>query len=308
MPNLAVEVRGLRKSYGENHAVRGIDLAIAEGEIFGLLGPNGAGKTTTIEILEGIRARSGGEARVLGLDPSRQAAALKDRIGVCLQATNLPDRLRVGEAMRLFARLYSRSADAGALLEKVGLGGKKNDFYRTLSGGQKQRLAIALALINKPSLVFFDEPTTGLDPQVRREIHALIEELRADGCTVLLTTHYIEEAERLCGRVAIMDGGRIAVEGSPRDIQERTLGKALVEARFGAPVPAEAVFPAAFSCERRDGGRELSLRTHDAGACVSELVRWADARGTRLEDVAVRRASLEDAFIALTGRALPQEG
>ncbi len=307
MPNLAVEVHGLRKSYGENHAVKGIDLTIAEGEIFGLLGPNGAGKTTTIEILEGIRARSGGEARVLGLDPTRQAAVLKDRIGVCLQATNLPDRIRVGEAMRLFARLYSQAADIDPLLERVDLLGKKQAFYRTLSGGQKQRLAIALALINRPRLVFFDEPTTGLDPQVRREIHTLIGELRAENCTVLLTTHYIEEAERLCGRVAIMDGGRIAAEGSPREIQERTMGKALVEARFGAPVPEGFAFPAAFSCERREGGRELSLRTDDAGACVTELVRWADAQGTRLEDVAVRRASLEDAFIELTGRTLTPE-
>ena len=308
MPKLAVEVRGLQKSYGENHAVRGIDLAIAEGEIFGLLGPNGAGKTTTIEILEGIRARSGGEALVLGLDPTCQANALKDRIGVCLQNTNLPDRIRVGEAMRLFARLYSQSADIDPLLERVDLASKKNAFYRTLSGGQKQRLAIALALINKPRLIFFDEPTTGLDPQVRREIHALIEELRADACTVLLTTHYIEEAERLCGRVAIMTDGRIAAEGRPREIQERTLGKALVEVRFSAPVPEAVTFPAAFSCERRRDGRELSLRTNDPGTCVSELVRWADAQSTPLEDVTVRRASLEDAFIALTGRALPQEG
>ncbi len=308
MPNLAVEVRGLQKSYGENHAVKGIDLAIPEGEIFGLLGPNGAGKTTTIEILEGIRARSGGDALVLGLDPTRQAAALKDRIGVCLQHTNLPDRIRVGEAMRLFSRLYSRSADTDQLLARVDLAGKKHAFYRTLSGGQKQRLAIALALVNRPRLVFFDEPTTGLDPAVRREIHTLIGELRADHCTVLLTTHYIEEAERLCGRVAIMTEGRVAAEGSPREIQEQTLGKALVEARFAAPVPEDTAFPAAGSCERADGGRALILRTNDAGACVSELVRWADAHGTRLEDVAVRRASLEDAFIALTGRRLPEEG
>ncbi len=308
MPKLAVEVRRLEKSYGQNHAVRGIDLAIAEGEIFGLLGPNGAGKTTTIEILEGIRARSGGEAVVLGLDPTGQASALKDRIGVCLQNTNLPDRIRVGEAMRLFARLYSKSAEIDTLLERMGLADKKNEFYRTLSGGQKQRLAIALALINQPRLIFFDEPTTGLDPQVRREIHALIEELRADGCTVLLTTHYIEEAERLCGRVAIMHEGRIAAAGSPREIQERTLGKALVEVRFGVPVPLAVTFPAAFACERREHGRELSLRTNDAGACVSELVRWADAQATRLEDVVVRQASLEDAFIQLTGRPLPQEG
>ena len=308
MSKLAIEVRGLRKSYGQSVAVDGIDLSVAEGEIFGLLGPNGAGKTSTIEILEGIRARSGGDARVLGLDPTSQSAALKDRIGVCLQSTNLPDRIRVGEAMRLFSRLYSKGTDPDRLLERVDLADKKHAFYRTLSGGQKQRLAIALALINAPSLVFFDEPTTGLDPQVRREIHALIGELRGENCTVLLTTHYIEEAERLCGRVAIMDRGRIVAEGSPREIQERTLGRALVEARLSAPAPADAAFPAAFSVERREGERELLLRTNEPGECVAQLVRWCDGHGMRLDDVSVRRASLEDAFIALTGHTLPDAG
>ena len=308
MSKLAIEVRGLRKSYGGNVAVDGIDLSVAEGEIFGLLGPNGAGKTSTVEILEGLRARSGGEARVLGLDPTSQSAALKDRIGVCLQATNLPDRIRVGEAMRLFSRLYSQGTNPDRLLERVDLADKKHAFYRTLSGGQKQRLAIALALINAPSLVFFDEPTTGLDPRVRREIHALIGELRAENRTVLLTTHYIEEAERLCGRVAIMDRGRIVAEGSPREIQERTLGKALVEARLSATAPADAAFPAAFSLERRDDGRELLLRTNEPGECVAQLVRWCDGHGLRLDDLNVRRASLEDAFIALTGHAMPDAG
>ena len=306
MSDLAIEVRGLRKSYGQHVAVDGIDLAVAEGEIFGLLGPNGAGKTSTIEILEGIRARSGGEARVLGLDPTSQSAALKDRIGVCLQSTNLPDRIRVGEAMRLFSRLYSKGTSPDRLLERVDLADKKQAFYRTLSGGQKQRLAIALALINAPSLVFFDEPTTGLDPQVRREIHTLIGELRAEKCTVLLTTHYIEEAERLCGRVAIMDHGRVVAEGTPREIQERTLGKALVEVRLSAPAPADAAFPAAFSTERVADGRELRLRTNDPGDCVAQVVRWSDGHGLRLDDIAVRRASLEDAFISLTGQRLPE--
>ncbi len=307
MSKLAIEVRGLRKSYGTNVAVDGIDLSVAEGEVFGLLGPNGAGKTSTIEILEGIRARSGGEALVLGLDPTGQSAALKDRIGVCLQDTNLPASIRVGEALRLFSRLYSRVTDADKLLARVDLADKKNAFYRTLSGGQKQRLAIALALINAPSLVFFDEPTTGLDPQVRREIHTLIGELRAENCTVLLTTHYIEEAERLCGRVAIMDRGRIVAQGTPREIQENTLGKALVEVRLGEPGPAaETAFPAAFSVERREDGRALSLRTNDPGECVAQLVRWCDTHSLRLVDIAVRRASLEDAFIALTGRSMPE--
>ena len=306
MSKLAIEVRGLRKSYGAHVAVDGIDLAVPEGEVFGLLGPNGAGKTSTIEILEGIRARSGGDARVLGLDPTSQSATLKDRIGVCLQDTNLPGSIRVGEAMRLFSRLYSTGTSPDELLARVDLADKKNAFYRTLSGGQKQRLAIALALINAPSLVFFDEPTTGLDPQVRREIHALIGQLRAERRTVLLTTHYIEEAERLCGRVAIMDRGRIVAQGTPREIQEQTLGKALVEARLDAPAPAaETAFPAAFSVERRDDGRELVLRTNDPGECVTQVVRWCDGHGLRLADIAVRRASLEDAFIALTGHALP---
>ncbi len=306
MSSLAIEVHGLRKTYGQNVAVDGIDISVAPGEIFGLLGPNGAGKTSTVEILEGIRARSGGEARVLGLDPTSQSAALKDRIGVCLQSTNLPDNIRVGEAMRLFSRLYSRGTSPDRLLERVDLADKKHAFYRTLSGGQKQRLAIALALINAPSLVFFDEPTTGLDPQVRREIHTLIGELRAENCTVLLTTHYIEEAERLCGRVAIMDRGRIVSEGTPRQIQERTLGKAFVEVRFSAPAPADAAFPAAFSLERDDEGRVLRLRTNDPGECVAQVVRWSDAHGLHLDDIAVRRASLEDAFIALIGRPLPK--
>ena len=306
MPEPAVAVKGLRKSYGASVAVDGIDLSIEEGEIFGLLGPNGAGKTTTIEILEGIRARSGGDARVLGLDPTRQAAELKDRIGVCLQLTNLPDKIRVGEAMQLFAQLYSQHADLDRLLDRVDLTAKKKAFYGTLSGGQKQRLAIALALINRPRLVFFDEPTSGLDPQVRREIHALIAQLREEHCTVLLTTHYIEEAERLCGRVAIMDHGKLCAEGTPREIQEQTLGRALVEVRLSAPAPAETSFPGAFSCERLAEGRELHLRTNDPGECVAQLVRWADAAGLRLEDIAVRRASLEDAFIALTGRRLPE--
>ena len=305
MSKLAIQVRGLRKAYGSNIAVDGIDLSVTEGEVFGLLGPNGAGKTSTIEILEGIRARSGGDALVLGLDPTRQSVALKDRIGVCLQDTNLPSNIRVGEAMRLFSRLYSRVADPDKLLARVDLADKKNAFYRTLSGGQKQRLAIALALVNAPSLVFFDEPTTGLDPQVRREIHTLIGELRAENCTVLLTTHYIEEAGRLCGRVAIMDRGRIVAQGTPRAIQEETLGKALVEVRLSEPASSDATaFPVAFSVERRDGGRELLLRTNEPGECVAQIVRWCDGNGLRLADINVRRASLEDAFIALTGHLL----
>src|SRR5690349_15516375 len=190
-----IEVSGLHKAYGDLEAVRGIDFEVGEGEIFGLLGPNGAGKTTTVEILEGLRARSQGQVKVLGFDPEVSKQSLKDRIGVCLQATNLPDKLRVHEALEWFAAFYSRQADCNKLLQRLQLWDKRNEFYSKLSGGQKQRVALALALVSDPSLVFLDEPTTGLDPQVRLEIHTLIEELRAAKCTILLTTHYIEEAE-----------------------------------------------------------------------------------------------------------------
>src|SRR5690242_10961036 len=191
-----IQVAGLHKSYGDFEAVRGIDFEVAEGEIFGLLGPNGAGKTTTVEILEGLRTRSQGQVSVLGYDPEISKRSLKDRIGVCLQATNLPDKLRVHEALEWFAAFYTKQADCARLLERLQLSDKRNEFYSKLSGGQKQRVALALALVNEPALIFFDEPTTGLDAQVRLEIHGLIQELRQNRCTILLTTHYIEEAER----------------------------------------------------------------------------------------------------------------
>src|SRR5205807_6717998 len=208
MDGYAIYVRGLKKAYNGFDAVKGIDFDVRVGEVFGLLGPNGAGKTTTIEILEGLRPRSAGEVRVLEFDPDRQKKQLKDRIGACLQATNLPDKITVREALDFFGSLYSRKADADVLLKRLQLDEKKDAGYATLSGGQKQRLALALALINDPQMLFLDEPTTGLDPQVRLEIRDLIGELRAEKRTILLTTHYIEEAERLCDRVAIIDAGR----------------------------------------------------------------------------------------------------
>src|SRR5229473_4720093 len=200
--NAVISVQSLRKSYDKVEAVKGVDFQVQKGEVFGLLGPNGAGKTSTVEILEGLRPRSGGNATVLGFDPERQKQQLKDRIGVCLQATNLPARIRVQEALDLFGSFYSRSVSSEKLLHRLQLWEKHSAFYETLSGGQKQRLALALALVNDPQLLFLDEPTTGLDPQIRLEIHRLIQELREARCTVLITTHYIEEAERLCDRVA----------------------------------------------------------------------------------------------------------
>src|SRR6202521_5216142 len=232
----AIHVRGLRKSYGAFEAVKGIDFEVRPGEVFGLLGPNGAGKTTTVEILEGLRPRSAGDVTVLDFDPDRQKQKLKDRIGVCLQATNLPDKITVHEALKLFGAFYTRTVDGEALLKRLQLWEKRDAGYATLSGGQKQRLAIALALINDPQLLFLDEPTTGLDPQVRLEIRDLIQELRAEKRTILMTTHYIEEAERLCDRVAILDAGQIIAIGTPRELQERSANQSSIEIKLVQPL------------------------------------------------------------------------
>jgi ABC-2 type transport system ATP-binding protein len=224
-----IEVAGLKKSYGALEAVKGIDFEVCPGEVFGLLGPNGAGKTTTVEILEGLRTRSGGRVSVLGCDPEVQTRQLKDRVGVCLQSNNLQEKMKVREAMELFSALYTRTVDSTQLLKRLQLWEKREAQYSTLSGGQKQRLALALALLNDPQVLFLDEPSAGLDPQARLEIHVLVEDLRAEKRTILLTTHYIEEAEKLCDRVAIVDEGRIIALGTPREIQERTLANSTIE-------------------------------------------------------------------------------
>src|ERR1700685_4232141 len=229
MSEPAISVRELRKAYGPVEAVRGLDFEIQTGEVFGLLGPNGAGKTTTVEILEGLRPRSGGQVSVLGFDPEKQKQQLKDRIGVCLQATNLPDKIRVREALHVFSSFYSRNVDANQILKRLQLEDKRDAFYSTLSGGQKQRLAIALGLINDPALLFLDEPTTGLDPQARLEIRGLLSELRSEKRTIVMTTHYIEEAERLCDRVAIVDSGKVVAIGTPKELMARSANKSSVE-------------------------------------------------------------------------------
>ncbi|HYL36680.1 MAG TPA: ABC transporter ATP-binding protein [Bryobacteraceae bacterium] len=300
-----ISVRGLRKSYGTVEAVRGISFEVHAGEVFGLLGPNGAGKTTTVEILEGLRPRSGGEARVLGYDPGLETREIKDRIGVCLQATNLPDKIKVHEALSLFAALYSRAVDTDKLLDRLQLADKRNQYYSKLSGGQKQRVALALALVNDPQLLFLDEPTSGLDPQVRLEIHGLIEELRGAKRSILLTTHYIEEAERLCDRVAIIDEGAIIDIGTPREIQQRTLVQSRIEIECQQPMPEQLpVFLLSEKVAFSAGRTGLVVHSAQPARMIVELVKWIDQQGIALADIHLKRPTLEDVFIELTGKRL----
>jgi ABC-2 type transport system ATP-binding protein len=229
---------------------------------------------------------------------------LKDRIGVCLQATNLPEKVRVYEALEWFAAFYSKRTNCERLLERLQLTEKRNEFYSKLSGGQKQRVALALALVNEPQLIFLDEPTTGLDPQVRLQIHTLIQELR-QGSTILLTTHYIEEAERLCDRVAIIDQGKIIAIGTPREIQQQTLGQSRIEVVTEQPIPQD--IPQFEDAEKHvvsDDRKLLAIYSARPARTVAGLVKWIDQQGLGLEDIHLKRPTLEDAFIELTGRRL----
>src|SRR5207248_8422334 len=235
MGNAMLQVEDLVKHYGDVQAVRGVSFSVDEGEVFGLLGPNGAGKTTTVEILEGLRNPDGGRVRVCGFDPQVSPNELKHEIGAALQSTSLPDKLRVLEALRLFASFYKQRRDPEDLLKRFGLEEKRNAYYSKLSGGQKQRLALAMALVNNPRVLFFDEPTAGLDPQVRREIYDIIDELRREKKPIVMTTHYIDEAERLCDRVAIVDHGKVIALGTPRELKARSGDKTRIEVRLAKP-------------------------------------------------------------------------
>jgi ABC-2 type transport system ATP-binding protein len=301
-----ISVRGLTKSYGPLEAVRGLDFEVLKGQVFGLLGPNGAGKTTTVEILEGLRPRTSGEVSVLGFDPAVNVKEIKNRIGVCLQATNLPEKITVREALQVFSSFYTRTTNPNKLLQRLQLWEKRDAFYGQLSGGQKQRVALALAMVNEPQLLFLDEPTTGLDPQVRHEIHGLIEELKAQHCTILLTTHYIEEAEKLCDQVAIVDQGKIIASGTPREIQAQTLGQSVIDLHLGAPLPPGEI-PASLAGEKLIFGedrRTLNVSSARPSKTLVELVKWIDQQGIELLDIQLKRPTLEDVFIELTGKKL----
>src|SRR5579863_6272671 len=304
MANPILQVENLVKSYGDVHAVRGVSFSVEEGEVFGLLGPNGAGKTSTVEILEGLRDLDSGRVSVCGLDPQRDSQALKHEIGAALQSTALPDALPILEALRLFAGFYKRRRNPEDLLKRFGLEEKRNTFYSQLSGGQKQRLALPIALINDPKVVFLDEPTAGLDPQVRREIYAVIEELRRDNKTIVLTTHYIEEAERLCDRVAIVDHGKVIVQGTPRELKQASAGKTRIEVRLAREDSRETLskLEGVTDCLALNGG--YALHCQRPPQAIVSLVKHLEAQGNELVSLEIATPSLEDVFIELTGRRL----
>ena len=304
VPDPVIRVRGLTKRYGDIDAVAGIDFHVARGEIFGLLGPNGAGKTTTVEILEGLRAPDGGEVEVLGVDVRQHADALKPRIGVSLQTAALYPKLTVTEVIDLFGSFYPSSRPTAELIDALELGERRDAQTKVLSGGQRQRLAVALALVNDPELVFLDEPTTGLDPAARRSLWDLIRGLQDAGRSVLLTTHYMEEAEILCDRLAIMDHGRILELGTVDELISKRFHERAV--RFDRVETLDAAelerLPAVVSIAVDDD--EMLLYTADVGATIGALLALADARGVDLQNLAIRRPTLEDVFLDLTGRAL----
>jgi ABC-2 type transport system ATP-binding protein len=299
-----IRVRGLTKRYGEVQAVAGIDFDVAKGEIFGLLGPNGAGKTTTVEILEGLRKPDGGDVSVLGVDVMRDADAIKPRIGVSLQTAAMYPKLTVTELVDLFRSFYPRARSTQEIIDVLELGERRNARSQDLSGGQRQRLAVALSLVNDPELVFLDEPTTGLDPAARRSLWDIVEGLKADGRSVLLTTHYMEEAEILCDRLAIMDHGRILEMGTVEELvskhfQERTVRFDRLE---GLSHDELSALPAVSSV--KEDAEEVLIYTRDPGPTIGGLLELADGRGLEPQNLGIRRATLEDVFLDLTGRAL----
>jgi ABC-2 type transport system ATP-binding protein len=304
MPPAIIQVENLIKNYGDVQAVRGVSFTVEQGEVFGLLGPNGAGKTSTVEILEGLRSPDSGRVSVCGLDPQKNPEALKHEIGAALQSTSLPDKLRVAEALQLFGSFYKRHRSPEELLKRFGLEEKRNTFYSQLSGGQKQRLALAMALLNDPKVLFFDEPTSGLDPQVRREIYDIITELRTEKKTIVMTTHYIEEAERLCDRVAIVDHGQVIALGTPRELKERSGDKTRLEVRLARTEPQETLKTLDGVDECRILGESYILQCQRPPQAIVSLVKYLEAQNNELVSLEIASPSLEDVFIELTGRRL----
>jgi len=314
MGDNAIRVANLRKQFpgrdGPVHAVNGLDLEVKIGECFGLLGPNGAGKTTTVEILEGLNTPTSGDVEVLGRRWESQASEIRERIGVTLQETRFPEKSTLRELVGMFRAFYREGLEVEAVLARVSLESKANTYVEQLSGGQQQRLAVAVALVGDPELLFLDEPTTGLDPQSRRQLWDVIIDLRSRGRTTVLTTHYMDEAERLCDRVAIIDQGRVIALGSPADLISRLGGEHIVEfALMGEEPPTD---PGLFSklasvLDSRAEGDGFALTVGAPHRAIPALLEYLDTEGRPLARLTTRQVSLEDVFVALTGRHLREE-
>jgi ABC-2 type transport system ATP-binding protein len=302
--DLAISCSGLRKHYPDVKAVDGLDLSVTRGECFGLLGPNGAGKTTTIEILEGLTPMDSGDVELLGMTWRKDGRELRERIGISLQETQLAEKLTVLETLRLFRSFYRNGPDPESLLRDLSLDEKAHSRVGKLSGGQKQRLAVACALVGDPDILFLDEPTTGLDPQSRLQLWEVVTRFRAKGGTVLLTTHYMEEAQRLCDNIAIIDHGHLIALGTPKDLIAKLDAPNIIEFTSEPPLDAERLgrLATCHGCTRRGDGWQL--RVDSLASAVPELLRMVEENGSKLKTLTTHEASLEDLFVALTGREL----
>ncbi len=304
MSTPALRIRGLRKAFPKVLAVDGVDLEVARGEVFGLLGPNGAGKTTTLEIIEGLTTADAGEIEILGLTWEKNGKEIRARFGVQLQSTSLFNKITPREALDLYGSYYPKRRPTQELLELVQLEEKADAYHVTLSGGQQQRLALALALVNDPELVFLDEPTTGLDPQARRSLWDVVRRMKGEGRTVVLTTHYMDEAEALCDRLAIMDHGRVIATGTPATLISDLAMPSVVELTFEGAAPDPAAFAARLGQAVEPRSDLWEIRTTDPKALLPRLLEAAEAASIPFQQVHIRRATLEDVFLQRTGRSL----
>jgi len=303
--NTVLQVKDLTKKYGDLIAVNKVSFAIEEGEIFGLLGPNGAGKTTTVEMIEGLRKPDSGQINICGIDAQKEPGKIKEIIGAQLQSTTIYDQIRVREVIDLFGSYYDRAVPTQELLELVSLTEKQNAYYRTLSGGQKQRVAMALALVNDPVILFLDEPTTGLDPQARRNVWHIISGLRDKGKTIILTTHYMEEAEQLCKRVGIIDRGNIIALDRPSALIAGAGIDSAIEF-ISDDIRVEDILKGILGSEislQRDGNRFI-INSKESTKMLKKLAQAADEKNIDMENISIRKATLEDVFLKLTGKKL----
>lgn len=295
-PSILIE--GLERDYGELRALKGIHLEIAPGGITGLLGPNGAGKTTLVETLEGLREPTRGQVSVLGMDPTREASKLRLRIGAQLQSTAIPPDLTPFEVLRMYAAFYPATRPVAAILERVGLTAKSKSLVRELSGGQRQRLALAMAILHGPELLILDEPTTGLDPVARRALHELVRSLRDEGCSIILSTHYIEEAEQLCDRVIVLRSGEVVADGSPFDLLQRSGGSSTLWIACSHDFDPAPLLAAGATDQGKEGAH-VRFVTHDPAAAIVALGDMLRNQGLKLTDLRMKRPTLEDVYLEL---------